>query len=321
MFRAERALATIVAVVVALAGPPGVGAGTLVLNRQFIEKQKNRATIDIRFTVYKSHEKPNSIGNDGDDGDLHFAGISPQVGLPMVSEIVNAKQATQQGAVLLVRGEAKKKEADKQALELRGAWRLWFEHPPAGGKEQRQFDQNDPVKPPTNTNPDHMFEIHPVSGVGSLSVLAAFKPVPGFTAYDADTAFSYFDKLRCTVQKNGNAVSIISPKSKYNYVEFVMELMRDPKENTAKDGYLELAIVRTAEGNPASKLNRRMVFVKGTPAAEILKTKKKGDRLRVLGIPRINLEEISTIAAHVNNVGEKAELPYEMIIVAVIAEL
>jgi hypothetical protein len=60
----------------------------LELNRSFIEKYKNRLTITGDYFVDAAHKKPNAAAQ---DGDLHIAGRSPQIGLAMVAEIQNAK--------------------------------------------------------------------------------------------------------------------------------------------------------------------------------------------------------------------------------------
>ena len=66
----------------------------ITLKNSFIEKFKDRATIDSTFTVDKAHKSPNPGSK---DGDLHVAGRAPEIGLPTVSEIMNAKD--EDGAV------------------------------------------------------------------------------------------------------------------------------------------------------------------------------------------------------------------------------
>src|SRR5215831_10476332 len=70
---------------------------TVVLKRAFVEKYKDRATIDVRFTVDHAHQKPNQPAK---DGDMHVAGrAQKEVGLPMVAEVMNAAQKAETGAV------------------------------------------------------------------------------------------------------------------------------------------------------------------------------------------------------------------------------
>jgi hypothetical protein len=58
---------------------PLANAQTLVLRRIFIERYKNRATIDGMFIVDHAHARPNPPAK---DGDLHASGRSDEVGLP-----------------------------------------------------------------------------------------------------------------------------------------------------------------------------------------------------------------------------------------------
>ena len=63
----------------------------ITLKKSFIEKYKDRVTIDADFVLDKAHKKlkpPNK------DGDKHVAGRSPEeIGLPIVAEIINAAGA------------------------------------------------------------------------------------------------------------------------------------------------------------------------------------------------------------------------------------
>lgn len=300
----------------ALLCPPG-SAGPVLLKRAWVEKYMNRVTVDpVDFIVDHAHPSPNTIKNDGKDGDLHFAGRAPGIGLPMVAEIVNARMAPQQPAIDLIHKlEKKTKQGNPTPTQLSGVWRFWFEHP--AKEEQRQGSEVPPAK---DTNPAHVFELHPITSAGTLKVLGSFVPIPSFEAYDAETAFSYFDSIQATFQGNSSAIRITAPKAKYNYVEFKIRLMQSPSGAKAKveDGILVRAKVLTMEGNSASKLPRRMVFMKDSPAAAALTGKKKGDVLRVLGIPRINLAEVVVLVKQNGPDAFTTDLPYEMIIVGVI---
>lgn len=296
--------------------PPGC-AGPVVLKRAWVEKYMNRVTVDpVDFIVDHAHASPNAIKDDGDDGDLHFAGRASGIGLPMVAEIVNAKMAAQQPAINLVHTlETKTKQGNLQATPLSGVWRFWFEHP--ANEEQRQGEE---VPTPKDTNPAHVFELHPITSAGNTQTLGSFRPIPLYKAIDAETAFTYYDGIQATIQANSSAVRITAPRAVYNYVEFKIELKQNPSSEKAKvkDGIIVRARVLTLEGNSASKALRRMVFMKGTPAATVLQGKKKGDVLRVLGIPRVNLAEVMALVKQNGEDAFPTDLPYEMIIVGVI---
>ena len=296
----------IAALLLVLLVAPGVAqAGRVLLKKAFIEKYKNRATIELQFAIDHAHKKPNAVKDNGDDGDLHMSGRALKAGLPMVAEIVNAAKAPQKNALALVKAN----EGNDAEVTLKGVWRLWFEHP--SSELQKQFD---PVPKPKDTNPKHVFEVHPITGIDTNEILTSFVPIEGFRAYNAQTAFPYYENLSLTVQSDDSGVKLVSPQSRYNYAEFWIELTQKPVKR--QDGYTVMAIVKDAEGTPRTPGPRRMVFVEGTKSAEKVKTLKKGDEMHVLGIPRINLFEIAEIAKTAGAHGKKTNLPYEMIIVA-----
>ena len=98
----------------------------ITLKNSFIEKFKDRATIDATFTVDKAHKRPNPGAK---DGDLHIAGRAPEIGLAIVAEIMNAKD--EDSAVNLIHSV----EGTNKTVKLSGAWRLWCEH----GGESKQI--------------------------------------------------------------------------------------------------------------------------------------------------------------------------------------
>jgi hypothetical protein len=274
----------------------------ITLKNDFIEKFKNAATITTQFTVDKAHKRPNSPSK---DGDLHAAGRAPEVGLPIVAEIMNAKQF--QPAVAKVHSV----EGTNEPISLIGAWRLWCEH--GGSSEQIQ---GAPLEPFTTSNPDHVFEIHPATKVAGMDVLTGFIPIEGYRNKDAAQAFHAYENLSSQITLGTNTTTITTRMGGFNYVEFQIQLNQDPFP--IKDGVLVMAEVQDLEGELLVR-NRRMVFVKDTPPArEVLKL-RKGGTLHVLGMPRINLALVSW---RMRNAKKKPEvlgwqLPYEMIIVGV----
>lgn len=277
---------------------------TIVLKNEFIEKYKNRTTIDATFTIDKAHEKPNSPSK---DGDLHIAGRAPEIKLPVVAEIMNAK--FEDAAVDLVH----ERESTSRTVSLSGAWRIWCEHGGSSdhiqGKRLSKFE---------TSNPDHVFELHPVTKLDDISVLASIKPIEGYTPKKAEAAFGAYENKRCQIKINepDNTTTIMTSMGGYNYVEFIMELNGEPY-NVA-DGKFVMASVLDLDEELIVR-NRRMVFIKGTEAENALKGLKAGDRLYVLGMPRINLAIISW---RTRNAAERPEvltwnLPYEVIIVGV----
>jgi hypothetical protein len=277
------------------------------LKKAWATKYADRTSLQAQMVIHHAHKSPNSIGSGGDDGDMHFSGESADVGLPFVAEIVNAALPGEHSAV----ADVKASEGSTSKVTVTGAWRLWFEHPSA---TQTQ-GANNPFAP-DNTNPDHSFEIHPVSQIEQDGVQASFIQIKGYTPYTADVAFSYFDKSKVTIRASSSGISIRSKKLKYNYVGFAIELTHPPKK--VSDGYIVLAKVLSGDGDEeAANGERRMIFVGGTAAAAKIQNAASGDRFDVLGIPRINLNAVLALAAKHHTAQFDAQLPYEMIIVGV----
>jgi len=288
---------------------------TVALSKSFVNKYKDKATIPTTFKIDKHHNSPNPIGSGSDDGDIHIAGRDSVVKLPMVAEIINGAKEPSALDFLL-----QSTAGDK--IPLIGVWRLWFEHP--GSENQIQGEE---ISVPKNTNPDHIFEFHPVVKFGDFDVLNSFGPIEDeeaeFRGYSAEKAFAAYEKRPGTITKSKTAIMITSNKAGFNYVEFQMRLAGKPKD--VGDGYIVFANVYNANAkandDPVVEESRRMVFVKGSAPADAVKDLKKGNKLHVLGIPRVNLNLVYAIASELQGDEEYSEsLPYEMIIIAILKD-
>ena len=289
-------------------------AETLNLSMNFVNQCKNRATLATQFELDAHLNSPHKIGRSGDDGDIHMAGRAPEVQLPMVAELMNAGLDAQSASVDLMN-----QTASGQSLPVIGVWRIWFEHPSSGDQTQ-----GDPVDVPANTNPDHVFEIHPITNFGGQdvadsSLVPIVDPNDGhsYEAYPAGTAFAAYEKLQATVSVSDTAVSITAKKAGYNYTEFVLEPAGQPTQGD--NGIFVLANIYDVSDpeNPVTAAPHRMVFVDNTEPAKQLMSLPQGQRLHVLGIPRVNLAEVAAVPGG-NSVD--LALPYEMIVVGVFSD-
>jgi hypothetical protein len=281
-------------------------ATEVLLKNAWIEAHKNRVTADITFRVEEAHSRPNPIGEKSDDGDMHLAGRSTQVGLPMVVEIVNAGLDDNKPVLASVK-QALSKRAN---VQMSGVWRVWFEHP--GSKPQTQGQR---VAAPPHTNPDHVFEIHPVTRWIDDSLDESFTPIDGFTAHDAATAFGRYEKMVVTVAKGRSFTSFDTAMIGFNYTEFIMVLTSAAKK--VDDGMMALAKVADLDGKIVVNSPRRMVFVAGTRPAALIAKAKAGSKFRALGIPRLNLERLMQKAEAANGDAVDVRGAYEMIIVGI----
>jgi hypothetical protein len=184
---------------------------TLELKNDFIEAFKNRATIEATYSVKFSHAKPKtpSPGKPSNDGDIHISGTAPEVGLLTVAEIMNAKDFL--NVVKFVHDRA----GSNVAIAMTGVWRIWPEH---GGDSVHVQGEADPAEI-TDTNPDHVFEIHPLTKVGSFDVSGTFHPIPGFRTKDAQSAFQNYEGARSKIVPDGTTTRIRMSQATYHQVD------------------------------------------------------------------------------------------------------
>ncbi|MGB8064457.1 MAG: hypothetical protein WCF26_21390 [Candidatus Sulfotelmatobacter sp.] len=181
---------------------------------------------------------------------------------------------------------------------------------------------------PADSNPAHVFEIHPITKFGINDIAkTSFVPInkasaphdvpEDYQAYPASKAFGAYEKLQATIHVSDTSISITAKKTGYNYTEFLLEPVG--KSVRGDDGTFVLANVYDVSDpeTPVTAAPRRMVFVGNTQPEAELRTLTPGKMLHVLGIPRINLAEVAAVSSR--GPVEMA-LPYEMIVVAVFPE-
>jgi hypothetical protein len=275
----------------------------ITLDNTFIEAYKDRVTIDVSMTVDKADTRPHPALV---DGDFHIAGSSPEIGLPFVAEIQNA--AKEKEATDLVRGIA----GIGRPLAVAGVWRIWSEH--VGESEETQGKE---IAESESTNPDHVFEIHPVTRAAELDLLRSLHPVKGYRPGSADLVFRTFEKIPCRISPGAAMTTVVTPKKQFNDAEFLLEAGREPQQ-AVSDGRFVVGAVLDLKGNVLVP-RVRMVFVKDSPPEKIVQALPPGGHLHVFGLPRINLADV---ASRVARSGDEPGLltpglPYEIVIVGV----
>ena len=138
---------------------------TITLKESFINRNMHRVTLEPTLFTVDAVKK--AINPASEDGDLHIAGRSDDVKLPMVAEIMNAKSRTDMFS--FVTGKK------GQKIRLAGAWRLWCENGGSGAQTQGQpFTVT-----PGQSNPDHVFEIHPITAIETNNLVPTLTKVVG----------------------------------------------------------------------------------------------------------------------------------------------
>jgi hypothetical protein len=292
---------------------------SLGLRKDFVNTFKDKATITTQFHVDAIPKKanPHPIGEGSDDGDIHIAGRDDVILLPVVAEIINAR--LEKDALTLLKQMITNGTLG-QVVQTTGIWRIWFEHLSTSPQLQGAD-----FPAPNSSGIAHAFELHPVTEFGEIECRDSFLPIVNknttpakeFKAYDGTKAFGHYESLKAKIRATPTGITLTAGVGKLNYAEFIMELAGKPRG--VGDGYIVPAKVYAvgAEDQPLVSKNRRMIFVKESPPADIVKDLVKGDTLRVLGIPRVNLNKVAAIAEKLKpNEEYEGPLPYEMIIVA-----
>src|SRR5690348_2025343 len=115
--------ASFVALAIILTAAPAYADLQVTLKRSFVETYKDRATIqDVTFTVDAALDHAKSVGKGSNDGDVHIAGRSTKVGLPMVAEILNGR--LEKSMIDAVQDALD----NHKTLKIDGVWRIWAEH-------------------------------------------------------------------------------------------------------------------------------------------------------------------------------------------------
>ncbi len=280
---------------------------SLTLKNEFIEKYKDKATIATDFTMLFAHEKPKtpSPSKPANDGDIHISGTSADIQLPVVAEIMNA--ALQSKAVKFV-NQAK---GTGTPVHVVGAWRIWTEH--GGDDSQVQGGGFPEIR---DTNPAHVFEIHPLTQVANFSVASSFRPIKGYRTKNAMDAFHVYENVRSKIILGTGTTTITTGMAGYNYVEFRLKLLEDPTLDIG-DGLMVFGSVLDLGGEQIVR-KRRIVFVAGTTPEKGVRLLHAGQCMHVLGIPRLDLALVSWRVERAATEPDALNwgLPYEIVVVA-----
>jgi hypothetical protein len=296
---------------------------TIVLKTSWANKYRNELSIDATLTVLALNKGQEA------DGDVHGGSRNNSVGLPMVAEILNGR-ATQQGP-----GRSALDPASSAEKSVYGAWRLWFEHPPAGGGTQCQvFSGSAPAVcehqalTGADSNPAHSFEIHPVFDVGGVSVARSSMVLTGAnnSVKHTDEAFREFQGKNkiLHVVRSASALTLTSIIVHDNYVEMNIRIThaRVPTHRQtsgqADGGFVVGDVMSSADPEQALKKDVRFFYYKDSEPGDALETAKPGNTFSLLGLPRLNLDAV--LASSEGKSSVAMPVPFEFVIVAKLKE-
>ena len=303
-------VALLTALCAIMVGPTSAHATTtLKLSNAFIEANRDRVTLDATLLVDYAHDKAKSAA---EDGDIHIAGWSPEIGLITVAEIMNCKK---EKTALTKANDA---EGRSRAVPMTGVWRIWPEH--GGDHEFTQHIGGTPVPPnhQKTTNPDHIFEVHPLTFFDGIEVRDSIGHISGYDYKDAERAFHYYENTRFHLECRINETELTMSMVGYNYTKFDIVLNEDVSHTMQDGGKAFKARIVNDEGETLVT-EEWMILVPGTDAFDALKDAKEGNEFAVMGMPRVSL---SLVKWRCDNASAKPyvldwDIPYEMVILAV----
>lgn len=280
-------------------------ATTIRLSWRLLDDLRNRVVIEASFRA----EHANNPHAQADDGDLHIAGRSRQVRLAFVAELMNARQARDTIATFqeLARNTA--------TTRVAGVWRIWCEH---GGGDHIEGES---IEDYEDTNPPHVFEIHPVTRVGTTSLLHTLATIPGYEPKDPAIALAAIMKRRCHLSVSEDDVTITTTAVAMNYIDLRVQFVTPLRTTPTRDGFYAYADLETIRGRVLDR-HRRVLFVAASDAARRARGLRKNGCVRVLGMPRLNLAEIVDRAERADDDPSllDGDLPYEIVVLAVTGE-
>jgi hypothetical protein len=131
---------------------------------------------------------------------------------------------------------------------------------------------------------------------------------------DARVTLEGYEKIVCKLTVKPKAVLFVTRKGLWNDLEFIMEIA-DDRQIEVPGGRFVTASARDLKGDLLVK-RLRLIFVKDTPSERAVRLLKRGSRLHVCGLPRVDFAEVSRrVKGAKKDPGLLVKpLPYEIII-------
>jgi hypothetical protein len=286
------------------------------LKKSFIESIKDKITLTLDYTLDNSNAKKIDLYTDfylrrgqsekhtKNSTDLIMSGRNGFVGFPVISKIFNAK--TDLEAVEFVAGNK------GNNINLSGVWRLWCNY--LGNDTIIQGKNNEVLN---DYNPKHIFEVTPVLKINEIYLKGFSEKINPHRVFNAETAIGNYSSAKCQIRINDSLITLTTQGIVYDYADFVLQVNGMPE--VKDDGRIILCNVFDDDGNILFK-NLRMLFIKDSEPEKTVRKLTKGEKIRVLGIPRIDLNEIDSRIknSETNKEVLNGNLPFEMIILSVL---
>jgi len=267
---------------------------TVTFRRSFIDSFKNRITITADYDVWYTHH---AAKDDADDGDIHCSGYDKKIGLATVAEIMNAKNE-QQAIDVLIAHEGKG-QSNNPTVSITGVWRLWPEHMGSGSTIKQGTTYSKTEIQSKTTNPDHVFEIHPVTNLEGMDLTHSLKNIgPDYVPKKWKSSYGKFRVKAFSISSTSKFISFSTKQIGENYIDM---WIRIDSLWEVEDGAFAYCTTMDSDFDPGHDeindkkiTNRtRIAFVKDSETYNKAIEQGVGGILHILGTPRINLAILS----------------------------
>ena len=279
----------------------------ITLRKSFIDSMKDRISYTGEFVLVAAPENPHPAAA---DGDLHMSCMEKVIGLPIVAEIINAKDNRE--AVHFTHFTA----GTDREVKMTGVWRIWAEHATKEkGDDEANYDPKKQVQGAkykfSGSNPAHVFEIHPVLQIGGVNCMNTLKDIEGYSYKAPEKAFAAYANARCSLTDMDNKILISTNTLGFNYAEFWLKPINEGLLVVADGRFVTCDIY---DGNGAIIANNiRVGFPKGSEVENAIMNLNSVEKLHVMGLPRLSLHDVANNIVGNNGDPTDQPLPYEMI--------
>lgn len=266
---------------------------SITLRKSFIDSFMYRATIDCNYDVWYTHHVAKAAK---DDGDIHFSGYDKRIGMPTVAEILNAKE--QRAAIDTIIAHEGRGKANNRLLEMTGVWRLWPEHMGSGANFVQGMKLSKAKIQEGKTNPDHVFEIHPMTSIAGIDLLGSLKNIEGYTPKNWRLVYGKISQKAFTISSTEKNITFKTTQIGYNYIDLWIRIDSLPE---MEDGAYAYCRTFDSDFDPDNDdidaktvtQKTRIILVKDSEAYTEAMDKGVGGFMHILGTPRINLSILS----------------------------
>jgi len=279
----------------------------ITLRKSFVDSMKDKISYTGDFLLVAAPEKPHAAAA---DGDLHMSCVARVVGIPIVAEIMNAKDNKE--AVRFTHFTA----GTDKIVKMTGIWRIWAEHVAREkGDDETNYDPKEQKQGAkytfSGTNPGHVFEIHPILQLGDVNCMNTLKDIEGYSYKDPTRAFTAYANAQCTLTDMDTKILINVSTLGFNYAEFWLKPVNEGLL-VVDDGRFITCDIYDANGTIIA-YSIRVGFPKGSDVETAVMGLNSVEKLHVMGLPRLSLRDIAKNIEGNNGEPTEQPLPFEMI--------